>query len=132
MRILLIEDNEFISFLYKRQLEKSGFVTDTAATGKDGLDAIAKNEYDFILLDMLLPDMNGINILTQVKSNEKTKHIAVLLISNLGQASIMEEAKNLGAVGYLIKDQYSPDEIVEKVKFFLRSDNASKTDQQQS
>lgn len=119
MRILLVEDTEFISFLYKRQLEKAGLKTDICATGKETFTALDKHTYHLILLDMLLPDMNGMDILKRLKSNEKTKNIPVLLLSNLGQDNIIEQSQTLGAVGYLVKNDYSPDEIVQKVKDIL-------------
>lgn len=121
MRVLLIEDNEFISFLYKRQLEKAGIPTDVASTGKEAFADLGKQLYDFILLDMLLPDLNGMDILKHVKTDGKLKTIPVLLLTNVGHDAIFQEAKSLGAIGYLIKDQYSPNEIVSKVKEFMTS-----------
>lgn len=118
-KILLIEDEDLIRDLYKRQLEKSGLPTDGFRTGKEGLAAIQKQKYDLILLDIMLPDMNGLEILKQLKQNPQTKSTPVILQTNLGQESIIKEGFSLGAEGFLIKGSYTPDQIVEEVKNFL-------------
>lgn len=119
MKILLIEDNELISTLYKRQLEKAGFSVTVADTGNASFSFLLTQTYDFIMLDMILPDMNGLAILRHIKQDEKTSSVPVLVLSNSEQDPTVKEAKELGAVGFLIKDQYSPDQIVEKVKTFI-------------
>ena len=118
-RILLIEDEDFIRDLYKRQLDLAGFTTDAFGHGQDGLDALSQNSYDFILLDIMLPGVNGLDILRKVKGDEKTKNIPVILLTNLGQDSIIKEGFALGAKEHIIKASFTPDQIVEKVKSLL-------------
>lgn len=119
-KILLIEDEDYIRELYKRQLDLEGFLTDAFGTGKEGLAALSQAHYDLILLDIMLPDINGLQILKQVKLNATTKDIPVVLLTNLGQDVVIKEGFELGAEGYLIKASYTPAQIVQEVKNFLQ------------
>ena len=118
-RVLLVEDEDFIRDLYKRQFEKAGFIIESFGNGKDGLAAAIKNKYDLLLLDIMLPDMNGIEILRQVKQNPATKAIPVVMLTNLGQDEIIKEGFQLGAEGYLIKASFTPDQIVQEATNIL-------------
>ncbi len=118
-RILLIEDDEFIRDLYKRQLDLAGFSTDTASTGIEGIKKTEQSPFDLILLDIMLPDINGIEVLGKLKENEQTKQIPVIALSNVGLDEVMTEAKKLGAVKYLIKSLYTPDKIIDEVNVVL-------------
>lgn len=124
-KILLIEDEDYIRELYKRQLDLEGLITDAFANGKEGLASLAQNHYDLILLDIMLPDINGLQILKQVKLNANTKDIPVVLLTNLGQDVIIKEGFELGAEGYLIKASYTPAQIVQEVKNFLQKKTAA-------
>ncbi len=123
-KVLLIEDEDFIRDLYKRQFEKAGFVIDAIANGKDGLAAAGQNKYDLLLLDIMLPDINGIEILRQVKQNPATKAMPVVLLTNLGQDEIIKEGFKLGAEGYLIKASFTPDQIVQEATNILTQQQA--------
>lgn len=116
MKVLLVEDEEFIRDLFKRQLDLSGFATDAFGTGQDGLLAISKNAYDLVLLDIMLPDINGLQILQNIRQNPATKNIVVVLLTNLGQDAVIKQGFELGADGYLVKAAYTPDQIVQEVK----------------
>lgn len=116
MKVLLVEDEEFIRDLFKRQLDLSGFTTDAFGTGKDGLAAISKNAYDLVLLDIMLPDINGLQILQNIRQNPTTKNIVVVLLTNLGQDAVIKQGFELGADGYLVKAAYTPDQIVQELK----------------
>ncbi len=118
-RIILIEDEDFIRDLYKRQLDLAGFTTDAFPNGTTGLEALKKNQYDLLLLDVMLPDINGLEILRRIKADQATSGMAVVLLTNLGQESIIKESFALGSVGYLIKASYTPDQIVQEVKNFI-------------
>lgn len=125
MKVLLVEDEEFIRDLFKRQLDLSGFTTDAFANGQDGLAAIGKNAYDLVLLDIMLPDINGLQILQNIRSNPTTKGVAVVLLTNLGQDAVIKQGFELGADGYLVKAAYTPDQIVQEVKNIMQKKNAS-------
>lgn len=118
-KILLIEDDEFIRDLYKRQLDMGGFFTFAFSNGDEGLESMKENHYDLILLDVMLPGINGLDILRNVKQNEETKNIPVIMLSNLGQDDVIKEGLVIGAVGYLIKPSYTPNQIVGEVKKIL-------------
>lgn len=119
-KILLIEDDESISFLYKRQLDQAGLLTDAYLTGQEGLSAASQKKYDIILLDIMLPDINGLDILKKLKENEATKKIPVIFLTNLGQEEIIKQGFKLGADGYLIKASFTPDQMVEEVKSLIK------------
>ena len=118
-KILLIEDDDLIRDLYKRQLDLAGLSTDGYANGQTGLEALHKAHYDLILLDILLPDINGLEILKQIKQDPNTKTTPVVLLTNLGQDEIVKQGFNLGAEGYLIKLYYTPEKVIEEVRNIL-------------
>lgn len=120
MRVALIEDEDFLRELYKREFEAAGFSLDGFATGEDGLAALKQNQYDVVLLDIMLPGMNGLQVLKQIKQDETTKGIPVILLTNLGQDEVIKEGFTLGAEGYLIKAAYSTKQVVEEMKNILK------------
>lgn len=119
MRILLIEDEEFIRDIYTQELTKNGFQVDSVRTGKEGYEKLAQNKYDLLLLDVMLPDTNGLEILKQVKQNPDTKTLKTILLTNLGQDAIIKQGFELGTDRYLIKMAYNPDQIVAEIKNIL-------------
>lgn len=118
-KILLVEDDDLIGELYKNELTQAGLPTDLCLTGKQAITALAQGGYDLILLDIMLPDTNGLELLKIIKENLATKNIPVMMITNLGQDSVIKQAFDLGAAGYLIKLAYTPDQIVAEVKNVL-------------
>lgn len=118
-KILLIEDEDYIREIYKDQLESAGFLVDDYATGSQGLDAFGKNPYDLVVLDIILPDINGLHVLEQIKEDNLKKEIPVLILSNADQDIIIKQGFKLGAADYLQKVQSTPDMIVDKIKFML-------------
>lgn len=120
-KILIIEDDFFVRDLYDRELTREGFEIETAVDGPEGLLKAVEGEYDLILLDIMLPKMSGLDVLKAIKEKEVVKDIPVVLLTNLGQDSVIREGFALGAVGYLIKAAYTPSQIIEEVKKFLSS-----------
>src|SRR3989344_3261468 len=102
MKVLLLEDDPDISFIYKRQLEKANHLTDSFSTGKDALQALATSKYDIALIDIMLPDTNGLEVVKQMKQNNNLSGMAIIFLTNMGQESIMQEGEKLGIDGYLI------------------------------
>lgn len=117
-KILLIEDDYFINQLYMRILKQAGYEMVLASDGAEGVKLV-DNSYDLILLDIMLPKMNGINVLKKLKENPNTKKIPVILLTNLGQESVIKAAFTIGAQGYLMKMSMTPYEMVEKIKPFI-------------
>lgn len=120
-RILIIEDDFFIRELYERQFSKEGYTVLSAEDGPTGLVMSAQEKPDLILLDIMLPKLNGLDLLRTLKTKEETKSIPVILLTNLGQESVIKEGFELGAESYLIKSAYTPSQIIEEVKNFLES-----------
>jgi len=118
-KILIIEDEAFIAKLYSEQLIKAGFQVATAPDGTKGLEALAQGAYDLLLLDIMLPGMNGLQVLKEWKTKNPQNTMLVLLLTNLGQDDVIKEAFNLGAQGYLIKAAYTPQQIVTEVQTAL-------------
>ena len=119
-KILIIEDDAFLSKLLARQLETSGFETVLAATGQEALSAASAQPADMVLLDIMLPDVDGFDLLKQIKTDSKSKAAPVIIISNLGQAEDITQGKKLGAVDYIVKSDLSLDELVKKVRQYLK------------
>lgn len=113
--ILLAEDDKYISQAYKDGLARAGFKVVTAF---DGLEAIKKAKQvkpDIILLDIILPRLDGFEVLKRLKADDGVKDVPVLIISNLGQDSDIEKGKELGAADYLIKANWSMREVIKKI-----------------
>lgn len=119
VKILIVEDDLFIRELYERQLALEGFQVTTAEDGEVGLAKITESIPDLLLLDIMLPKVSGLDLLRTIKAKDETKNIPVILLTNLGQDSVIKEGFNLGADGYLIKSAYTPDQIIAEVKKFL-------------
>lgn len=119
VKILIIEDDLFIRELYERQLSMEGFEVRTAEDGEVGLNSLSEGAPDLLLLDIMLPKVSGLDVLRTMKGQDQLKDVPVILLTNLGQDSVIKEGFNLGADGYLIKSAYTPDQIIEEVKKFL-------------
>lgn len=118
-KILIVEDDEFLADIYKTKFELEGFKVTIATDGERGLKAIQNKKPDLVLLDILLPKMDGFAILQTIKKDPETKKIPVILLTNLGQKEDVQKGLNLGAADYLIKAHFNPAETVEKVKKIL-------------
>jgi len=117
-KILLIEDDNFIRELYQRQLEKAGFAVVAVGNGRLGLEEAGKQKFDLILLDIMLPEIDGFKVLEALKGDSKTKNIDVVILSNLGQDDLLNKALSLGAKAYIIKSSTTPAQVVTEVQSF--------------
>lgn len=120
-RILLVEDDVFLQEICTEKLRKSQYTVDTASDGKTGLQKIRDNTYDVILLDIMLPELNGLDVLkiyTQEYPKQEERSYVVML-TNLSEQEQIDKAMNLGAHDYLVKAYSSPKMITEKVKEIL-------------
>lgn len=119
-KILLIEDDQTLVDMYSLKFKEEGFELLVALNGLDGL-ALAQNELPgVILLDIIMPKMDGFAVLTELKKDIKTKKIPVLMLSNLGQQTDVEKGKAMGADDYIIKASMTPTQVVEKTKSYLK------------
>lgn len=117
--IFIVEDDQFLRDLMERKLVKEGFRVETAIEGDTALQKIAETKPDLILLDIILPGMDGFTILEKLKQKAELAKIPVILLTNLGQKDDVEKGLKLGAVDYLVKAHFTPADIVEKVKSTL-------------
>lgn len=120
IKILLIEDDPFLLSMYSTKFEIEGFEVLTANNGEEGLALAKANLPDIILLDILMPVMNGFEVLEQLKNDSKTKKIPVILLTNLNQRDEIEKGLTMGADDYLIKAHFMPSEVVEKIRKILK------------
>ena len=118
-KILLVEDEALIRELYGRQLTKAGFTVKPAATGEDAVKFLKAETFDVILLDIMLPGINGLQVLKEFKVSNPNSPAVIVLLTNLGQDSIIKEGFDLGASAYLIKTSYTPDQIVQEVQSII-------------
>lgn len=119
-KILLIEDDKFLSGILIKRLQDAEFEARLSETATDALNLLKQEKVDLILLDLILPGMNGFDFLKEIKTNNpELTEIPVIVLSNLGQEEEINRAKQLGAKDFLIKAHYTTKEIIEKVKEFL-------------
>ncbi len=114
--ILLIEDDPLLIDIYTTKLKKAGFGVEVSTGGEEALSKIKEEQPDLILLDIVLPRLNGWEILSKIKSEKTSKDLKVVILSNLGQKSEVEKGLGLGAIKYLIKAHYTPSEVVKEIK----------------
>jgi len=118
-KILIVEDDKFLRELIAKKLIKEGFDVEEAIDGEEGLRKAREVLPDLILLDLILPGIDGFEVLKTLKDDPKLSLIPVVILSNLGQRDEVEKGLSLGAVDFLIKAHFTPEEIIEKIKTVL-------------
>ncbi len=113
--ILVVEDDAFLRRLLVEKLSKEGFTIIEAANGKEALLSVSETLPLLVVLDLVMPEVDGFQVLEELRKNERTKNIPVIVLSNLGEQEYIERAKNFGADEYLIKAHYILDEIAAKI-----------------
>ncbi len=120
-RILVIEDDQFLREFYQELLQGEGYVVEVAPDGEIGLQLLQNNHYDLKLLDIMLPKKDGLQVLRDLKINPgKSKESPIVVLTNLGQDTIIKQAFALGASGYLIKSALSPDQVLKEIASYLQ------------
>lgn len=114
--ILVVEDDKFLRELIVRKLGEEGYNTSEAVDGEEGAKKVKEERPDLVLLDLILPGIDGFEVLAGIKQDPQTSSIPVIVLSNLGQTEDVEKGLKLGAVDYLVKAHFTPGEIVEKIK----------------
>jgi CheY-like chemotaxis protein len=119
-KIFIVEDDTLLRELYMDVLQAEGFSIDFAEDGQIAYEKLSQGGFDLVLLDIMLPKMDGIQILEKLKANPPAHPIkAILVLSNLGQESIIASAIDKGARGYMIKSDYTPDKFLSEVKRYI-------------
>lgn len=118
-RVLIIEDEPAELFALKKTVSEAGYEVITASDGQTGLEMIKNEIPDLILLDIILPKINGFDILEFVKRDTKTKNIPIIVLTNLNDQETAKKSKALGAAGHLIKINTYPHDIIRKIDQFI-------------
>ena len=115
-KVLIVEDEELIGGLLQRKLRQEGYYASVAIDGEAALRQIREEKPDIVLLDIVLPRLNGFEVLSELKKDEALRQIPVIIISNSGQPAEIERAKELGVRDWLVKTEFDPQEVLEKVQ----------------
>src|SRR3989344_137417 len=119
-KILVVEDDPFLRELYQETLVAEGYHVDTAQDGEEGLAKIKQGGWDLVLLDIILPKLDGLEIMRRVKSDDGQKPSkSIVFLTNLDKDEEIKEALKLGD-GYLIKSQITPGDLSEEIKLYLQ------------
>lgn len=120
-RILVVEDTELLRRMYRDRLIQDGYEVSDAPDGLAALALLRDEQFDLILLDLIMPRMGGIQVLEAVKQDPRTQSTPIIVLTNLGEEDTIERAVSLGAVDYLIKNETRPADVSEKVALVLQA-----------
>lgn len=120
IKILVVDDDPFILDMYVLKFKDMGFQIDTATDGKMGLEKIKSFKPDMVLLDVVMPRMDGFDVIKKLKEENGPRSFKILFLTNFGQKEDVERGMELGADGYIIKAHFTPSEVVTKVKEILK------------
>ena len=120
-KILIVEDDKFLRDLIQQKLNKEGFATVVAIDGEEGVRMAQAESPHLILLDLILPGIDGFEVLKRLKEDQKTSSIPVIVLSNLGQKEDIEKTLKNGAEDFMVKAHFTPSEIVTKIRSTLKA-----------
>lgn len=119
-KVLLVDDDLYIRDVYEEVLKGEGFDVDTATNGQDGFNKLNNGGYDIILLDIMMPTIDGIEVLEKIQANPpQQKNGPIIILTNLALDQVVKTAKEKGAANYLIKAEVTPQELIETVRKFI-------------
>jgi DNA-binding response OmpR family regulator len=119
IKVLLVEDDPFLMSMYAAKFESERYKVLTADNGLSAVEMAVKEKPDIILLDVLLPKINGFEALKRIRKDKTTTAIPVIILTNLGQMNEVEQGLALGASDYLVKAHFTPTEVMDKIKKVL-------------
>lgn len=121
-RVLLAEDDPFLSGMYQTKLSLEGFDVTVAMNGEEALAKLRENEFDIALLDIMMPKLNGFEVLKEIRKSKSqaVAKIPVIMLTNLGQKSDVEQGLLLGANDYIVKANFTPSEVLVKIKTLIK------------
>jgi CheY-like chemotaxis protein len=119
-KVLIVEDDIFVAEVYSTKLLEMGHEIQIARNGQEGLAILEKSVPDLILLDIIMPIMDGIEMLAEVKKKDEWKNIPIILLTNIGEKESIQKVKSLGVEDYLIKSHFTPAEVIEKINNILK------------
>lgn len=119
-KIILTEDDPFLHKLYKDALTIAGYNVISAMDGEEGLNAIRSNtDASLVLLDLMMPKLGGIDVLKELKKDTMTKDISIIVLTNLKEDAVIQDALKLGASAFLVKADYTPAQITDTVRQYI-------------
>jgi DNA-binding response OmpR family regulator len=118
-KIVLADDEQFIVIAYRDGLSRAGFEVTTAVDGAEALEKVKSTKPDIVLLDLIMPKMNGFEVLKKLKADDELKNIPVAILSNLSQVTDEEEARKNGAVDFIVKSDFSLEQLIERINKIL-------------
>jgi len=119
-KILLVEDDSDLLLLMNKKLTDEGFDVQAVETGQEALDALSQSKPDLVLLDILLPDIDGLTVLNEIASKQETKNLPVIILSNLADQGSFEQAEAIGNYEYLVKAKTDLSDVVKKIREKLK------------
>lgn len=120
-KIMIVEDDIFISDIYQMKFNQEGFEVSLATSGVDALQQLQNVIPDIILLDIMMPEMDGVETLKEIKKIEKIKDIPIIMLTNISEREKVKECFQYGLNDYLIKSNFTPSEVVEKINLLLEA-----------
>jgi DNA-binding response OmpR family regulator len=119
LKITIIEDEEMLSNMYAGKLRREGYEVQTAANGENGLSQALREPPDLILLDIMMPNMNGVEVLNRLAQHPELTHTKIVVLTNIDSPETGDEVRRLGAVDYLLKADMTPEELSNRVKQYM-------------
>lgn len=120
-KVLIVEDDQFLSKMYGKKFELAGFEVEIAMDGQEGVSKMRLTKPNIVLMDIMMPKLNGLDAISQAKADSLIKNIPILVLTNLANTDDASIAVSRGAIGYLVKSDVTPLQVVEKVKSLLAS-----------
>jgi DNA-binding response OmpR family regulator len=117
--IILVEDDPFLLDIYITKFKEAGFNIEVIKEGQKVLETLKKKLPDLLILDIVLPDVDGLEVLKEIRSQDAFKNLPIIILSNLGQKQEVKKGLEMGATKYFIKANYKPSELVEEIKKIL-------------
>lgn len=118
-RILVVEDEEYLRDLYLQILQEAGYLVEVAADGQQAYEKLMGGEYDLVLLDIILPKMDGLQVIQKLAQGERFHPERIVFLSNLGQDLVISKATDYGVRGFMVKSDYTPDQLLREVQKYL-------------
>lgn len=119
-KIMIVEDDAFVMDIYSTKLNQEGYEVLPAENGAEAMKKLEKEIPDLILLDIIMPYVDGLQVLKKIKADERLKDIPVIFLTNLSQKEDINEGFGLGVSEYLIKSHFTPSEVLEKIKKHIK------------
>lgn len=119
-KLLIVEDDAMIGSMYRTKLEQDGFIVLTADNGAQGLEMALAERPDLVMLDIIMPQLDGFSVLQQLRASSSMKNKPIIMLTNLGTDEDKDKGKKLGATDYLVKANLTPSQISEIIKKYLK------------